>query len=274
MALNYVDHEVYDPKKPRLYAYHSTTADELGQFRFERVIPGEVSVSKSIKISDQMTGVSHATNVTVQPGQTVEVTVGGGGRPLVGRIDIPSELKKSSWMVGDASLRSSGKPPKLDVPAEVQKMAMEEQRAWFEKWKQSPEGKAYQEEQRKFNEQSKYYAVRVESDGTFRVEDVPAGAYLLNITLTDIPRAIPPGPGEEIAVVTRQFTMPPIAEVASSEPFDLATLPVTPIKHVKVGEVAGVCLPHARRERNQTRQLQGPICPSGFLGHVVRSLPR
>ena len=239
MALGYVDREGYDPKKPRLFAYHNANTDENGRFRFERVMPGEVSVSKAIKISDRMTGSSHAKVVTAEPGQTVEVNIGGGGRAVVGRIDIPSDVKKGSWMIGDASLRTIVKPPKMDVPtADLQKMTMEERMAWFEKWKQSPEGKAFEEEQRKYQEQSKYYGVRVESDGSFRVDDVPAGAYTLNITLTDMPPANRGGPGDEIAVTTHQFTMPPIAGGVSDEAFDLATLPVTRINRIKVGEVA------------------------------------
>ena len=238
MALGYIDREEYDPKKPRLFAYHNTTADETGRFRFERVMPGEVSVAKSVKINDRMTGSSHATNVTARPGQTIEVTIGGTGRPVIGRVDIPADLKTNSWTIGDASLRTSVKPPKMDIPAAVQKMTMEERMAWYEKWKQSPEGKAFAEEQRKYQEQSKYYAVRVEGDGSFRVDDVPAGAYTLNITLADMPRAGAGPLGEELATINHQFTMPPVAGAVSEEPFDLATLPVTRINQVKVGEVA------------------------------------
>ncbi|MGD0650642.1 MAG: carboxypeptidase regulatory-like domain-containing protein [Verrucomicrobiia bacterium] len=236
--LGYIDPGEYDPKKPRVFAYHNLAADENGRFRFERVMAGKVSVAKAIKISDQMTSYSSGTNALVEPGKTVEVTVGGYGRPVLGRIEIPADLKKGSWMIGDASLRTNVKMPKFEIPEEVQKMTMEEQAAWYEKWKQTPEGKAMLEEERKAIEQIKSFAVRVEGDGSFRADDVTAGAYTLRITLADLPKVRQCGPGDEIAAATHEFTMPPIAGGVSDVPLDLATLPVARINRLRVGDVA------------------------------------
>jgi len=236
--LGYRDRGEYDPKKPQVFAYHNVEADENGQFRFERVMAGEAEVAKAIKISDQTTSYSSGTNVLVEPGKAADVTVGGYGRPAVGRIEIPADLKKGSWMIGRADLRTKVKMPKFEIPDEVEKMTMEEQKAWYEKWKQTPEGKAMLEEERKAFEQIKSFAVRVEGDGSFRADDVTAGTYTLNITLADLPKAKQCGPGEEIAMATHEFTMPPIAGGVSDVPLDLGTLPVVRINRVKVGDVA------------------------------------
>ena len=236
--MRYKDLVGSDPKKPRVFAYHNVTADENGRFRIERVIPGKVSVCGVVKVNGEDTVYSVKTNVVVEPGRAVEVTVGGYGRPVVGRIALPADLKKGYWTVGGASVRTNVRMPKLEVPDEVEKMTMEEQKAWYEKWKESPEGKAFLEEQDRAIKQIKEFAVRVEEDGRFRADDIPAGTYTLNITLTDLPKGRQCGPRDEIAAVTHEFTMPPIPGGVSDEPLDLATLTAARVNQVKVGDVA------------------------------------
>lgn len=237
--LGYRDFGEYDPKKPQLFADHDTETDANGRFRIERVMAGKVSVAKAIKISDQMTSYSSSTNVVVEPGKTVEITVGGSGRPVVGQINLPADLKNSSWMVGQASLRTKVNWPKFEVPDEVEKMTMEEQKAWYEKWKETPEGKKFLEEQRKAIEQMKDFGLRVEGDGSFRADDIPAGTYTLYITLADRPTSSRQcGPGEEVATVTHEFTMPPTPGGVSDEPLALPLLTATRINRVNVGNVA------------------------------------
>ena len=236
VGLSRATRDGYDPKMPQVSAYYHVEADENGRFRFERVMAGEAWVSKNIKINDRSTAYSHSTKIVVEAGKTVEVTVGGYGQPVTGRIEIPPDLKKGSWMIGQANLMVNVKPPKIDVPKEVEKMAPEEQLAWYEKWKKSPEGKAFLEEQQKFVEQRKLYAIRVESDGRFRVDDVPAGAYVLNITLTEPPNARQAWPADEIAVARHEFTLPDIEGGVSDVPFDLASLPVTRVNRLKIGD--------------------------------------
>ncbi len=71
------------------YGY-STRTDARGLFQFDRVIPGRGVVTRSV-ITEYAGGLtSHMPcwpeEVEVKPGQTARVTVGGKGRPVIGRV--------------------------------------------------------------------------------------------------------------------------------------------------------------------------------------------
>ena len=57
-------------------------------------MPGEVAVSRKIVIkqwaSSQEVGYSHTVGVEVAPGATVRLTMGGTGRPVVGKVTAPA----------------------------------------------------------------------------------------------------------------------------------------------------------------------------------------
>ena len=72
------------------YGYSART-DERGRFAFERVIPGPGTVSRVIRT--EFAGGSSVMHmpcwlepVEVKPGQTARVTIGGKGRPVIGRV--------------------------------------------------------------------------------------------------------------------------------------------------------------------------------------------
>ncbi|HUK83636.1 MAG TPA: carboxypeptidase-like regulatory domain-containing protein, partial [Verrucomicrobiae bacterium] len=227
VTLLYPVGEGFDPQKPHVFGQNNATTDENGRFRFERVMPGQVSVSKKFKMNDWRSNYSSRATAVVAPGQTVDVNVGGNGRPVVGRIEIPADLKDGSWVIGEARLTTNVKMPKFDLPDEVEKMTAEERKAWYKKWQQSPEGKAFREAQRRAIEQRKNYAVQLQRDGSFRVDDVPEGSYVMNVSLAEPPKMRQCGPGDEIATVTHEFTMPAIPNGVSDEPLELAALLVT-----------------------------------------------
>ena len=57
-------------------------------------MPGVVTVSRTIVIkerdSSQEVGYSHMVGVPVAPGATVRLTLGGTGRPVVGKVTAPA----------------------------------------------------------------------------------------------------------------------------------------------------------------------------------------
>ncbi len=71
------------------YVYE-TRSDERGRFRFDRVIPGPGNVARSLVTEHPGGMTSHMPcwpeAVEVKPGQTAQVTVGGKGRPVIGRL--------------------------------------------------------------------------------------------------------------------------------------------------------------------------------------------
>jgi RNA polymerase sigma factor (sigma-70 family) len=69
---------------------YRTTTDERGRFRFDRFIPGPGSVSRVHirKLEGRATSAMPCWQepVYVKPGQTLEVRIGGNGRPVTGRV--------------------------------------------------------------------------------------------------------------------------------------------------------------------------------------------
>jgi protocatechuate 3,4-dioxygenase beta subunit len=72
------------------YGY-TTQTDERGRFQFDRVIPGPGRVTRSV-ITELAGGrlwqhtPGWPEEIEVKPGQTVQVTIGGKGRPVIGRV--------------------------------------------------------------------------------------------------------------------------------------------------------------------------------------------
>jgi beta-lactamase regulating signal transducer with metallopeptidase domain len=89
------DQEVtFQPQRPNRTYFRSfgytTRTDERGRFRFDWVIPGSGRISRSVVTKLSGGAYQHMPCwpefVDVKPAQTVQVTIGGKGRPVTGRI--------------------------------------------------------------------------------------------------------------------------------------------------------------------------------------------
>lgn len=202
---------------PQPYFNYTTTTDDEGRFVIERVPPGEVIVGREIKLSERSTGYSHATPVEVEPGQTARVDIGGTGRPVIGRAVTPGVANENRmfWM---NSLTPT--PPKNNLIQELANRL------------NAPEKPASQQRP------PSNYAVKVETDGSFRVDDVPAGEYDLRIQVyeppTDEYRAI----GEQAGSITHKVVVPEMPGGRSDEPLDVGAIELNMTKRIKVGDPA------------------------------------
>ena len=68
------------------------------------------------------------------------------------------------------------------------------------------------------------YAFKIKPDGTFRIEDVPAGAYNLQITLHERLLNRDGSYPECIGEIKYEFTIPEMEEGFNTEPLDIGTL--------------------------------------------------
>jgi len=77
-------------------AYYNswTTTDDTGHFVFERVHPGEVTFAQSVSKGNFRSLNPLSESFKVAPGATVRVTIGGTGRPIIGRLDLQAPLTK------------------------------------------------------------------------------------------------------------------------------------------------------------------------------------
>jgi hypothetical protein len=183
--------------KGGFYILHSYTtwSDERGRFRFDRVIPGPGTIVRSVVIEYQgMTTPMSCWQepVEVGPGQTVEVRVGGKGRPVIGRIvldgtpAVPVDWTQNEPVVIGAATKMPGSQRISSVQFAPTR-----------------------------------FGSKIDKDGRFRIEDVPAGKYTLEV------RAGHPGFGlavREIGKVSMTVTVPDIPGGRSNEPLDLGTI--------------------------------------------------
>ena len=169
---------------PRINYDSSAVADKDGRFVFERVVPGRVQVCRTIRINERSTRFTQLTPIEVKAGGMTSVTIGGTGRPVLGKVVIPD-----------------------DVRDRIDQQSLE----YFIR-SQSAGGA------------SRIWAFKLEPDGIFRAEDVPAGDYCLYVYAFSRPTTPRAFRGEQIGSLTNPFTIPDMPGGRSDEPLDLGTL--------------------------------------------------
>jgi hypothetical protein len=191
------------------YSYSATT-DTKGQFAFEKVPPGDCGLYRYFTYeSGRALTASHRKPLTVRPGETNQVEYGGTGRPITGRVSGDANWKNDDHMLVPKLPPAAGYPSIEDF-ATI---------AAFEK--------ARDAQARKAGRGDVSYQLQFDSDGSFRIDDVPAGTYELRIRVTE-----PPNKGEdrfmrqanELGSLTREVIVPPMPGGRSDEPLDLGTL--------------------------------------------------
>jgi hypothetical protein len=143
-----------------LSAFHQieTKADDQGQFAFDRVIPGTCEVARLMvtETGDGTRGLVCWTDlIDVAPGQTVQVRIGGQGRPVIGRV----VLKAAPGVRVDWRRNA---PATLARPQEIRPSTGRDARA-----------------PRRYD----LFAANFDGDGRFRIEDVPPGHFDLNVSI-------------------------------------------------------------------------------------------
>jgi peroxiredoxin len=174
----------YDRSAPRISNNYQAVTDSNGTFVLEHVPPGQARISRSIRISDRRSVYSHSMSLETKPGQTASITIGGIGRPITGKIQVPDYLKeKFDWQHTDYGLRIN-----------------------------SSEGPYRQ------------LGYKIEGDGAFRIDDVPAGDYQLYVNAYEPPADPRTFRGERIGLLSLHFKVPEIPNDRSEEPLDLGVL--------------------------------------------------
>jgi thiol-disulfide isomerase/thioredoxin len=257
--------------EPYVFMDYRTTADESGQFSFDRVPPSFIRASRAITFGDGRTTGSHQTgSIVLNPGETVTVALGGVGRPIIGQL-VPSQEFETlpDWTF--ARIECTPMPERDERPnitELIEKMAPKELVAQFDpvkwaEWLETDDGKKFQaaldeltDAVRTTQERNRTIAAKrrvsaVDEDGTFRLDDIFEGNWTLKVTLT------PPLPAEGWARMTAEqiremnepigtleyeFTVAAVPDGVSDEPLDLGTLEVRRIvpqnPFPRVGEAA------------------------------------
>ena len=169
-----------------------TVPDAQGNFLFDRVAPGARDIYIQSKFSDRRNGpdaVSHGVVVDVAPGSTNRVTLGGGGRKVVGRIRLEGgDASEVDWL-WDVHEMQFVPPAPADFPTlnlsgtqseDARRQLQVRYQERMRLFQESPEGQRYERARRR-------YALLFDTNGTFYVENVPPGDYQVRVVPTEKP---------------------------------------------------------------------------------------
>jgi protocatechuate 3,4-dioxygenase beta subunit len=215
------------------YGYTATT-DAEGRFSFDRVVPGPGTVSRIVvtqwaNYSTHNPGWNQSINIV--GGETTKVTIGGTGRPVIGRLITDRDPEAPiAWTTNEpATIRPVQRPSLL--------------RSIFG----GPVN------------QNVSYIGNFDENGKFSIPDVPAGQYTLIAQVNS--SFTPNGMRSPIGNANLNFTIPEMPGGRSDEPLDLGAITAKLLPVLNTGDAA----PDA-----QFNGLDGkPLPMAGFRGKLL-----
>ncbi|WP_165250540.1 redoxin domain-containing protein [Paludisphaera soli] len=207
--------------RPRIQERYDVETDQEGRFAFAKLppIPSSVRPQFSVWRDSPLTS-GRSLPLDLQPGGRVEVEIGGAGATVVGRVlpqgDGRVELPKAlNYLVR----RGAGVEPTPEVRA----IGFDAGKGWDEAWASTPEGMAYLATR-------DHALVKLDADGRFRVDGLPAGDYDLALRLFE-----PPDGGCLVSPVGRRVVS---FRIEGDGTVDLGDLAVDTVPAPRVGEPA------------------------------------
>jgi beta-lactamase regulating signal transducer with metallopeptidase domain/thiol-disulfide isomerase/thioredoxin len=187
------------------YGYDTRT-DQDGHFVMDRVIPSSGSLARVV-ITEFLRSQQHAPGwhqqVEVRPDETLNVTVGGTGRPVTGRVVLDRE-------------------PDVDIDWTTNEPAA------LVAWDKVKGTRA---------ETFQRYLGNFDKSGQFEIPDVPEGDYQLEISVNNPPVPNACGAGDAIGKAELTVTVPKMADGRSDEPLDLGEVTAKLFDTLDVGEL-------------------------------------
>lgn len=195
-------------------------ADENGHFVADRVVPGRNRIGR-VDARNPMP--QRLYSVDLAAGKTTIVNIGGDGRTLVGHIPPAA----AAFSFGNGTVQIS--QPKMPQPANWDTLSQDQKQELQKAFWNTAEYRAWQQsaEVAQFN---------VKHDGTFRVDDVPAGEYQINLQVGD-------GSGgsggfiETAGWGSTSVTVPPVIPDQLDVPLDVGEVNITLNKRIAIGDV-------------------------------------
>jgi hypothetical protein len=203
-----------------------TTCVDNGHFLLEHVPAGDVIIGRWVCLNRRsltfgMT--SPRIRVHVNPGETAQVALGGSGRPVIGRLVVPAAVEQTfDSPYSHISLHTQF-PAHPTPPENFETMTPEQRRAWFDSV--SDKMQAFKQAVQK----AVFYPLGVRPDGSFRIEEIPAGDYQLEATLSKLRTNGTAVVQLPVANLRHDFTVPEMPDGRSDEPLDLGDLELEPV---------------------------------------------
>jgi beta-lactamase regulating signal transducer with metallopeptidase domain/thiol-disulfide isomerase/thioredoxin/protocatechuate 3,4-dioxygenase beta subunit len=205
----------------------SVKTDLTGRFVLTRVPPVKSSVRAQLSVwRDYPISSSRSVPLDLQPGQRIEVDLGGAGASVTGRVVLSGEAPAKIDLLHKSLNYLIRKEPGIEPPAELQSLGFDVREGWNIAWTGTPEGLAYLQTLH-------YHFVTLDQDGRFHVSGVPAGDYEFAINLYQ-----PPEGGCLVSPIgTRVVRVRVTEEMARTGPLDLGDLAVKVTPGPRPGEV-------------------------------------
>ena len=196
----------------RFFYQGKTDAD--GRFLFDKVPPGEPYLFRSFESRSGrgMVNEGYQMPVRVSPGQMTEVSYGGTGRLITGKAEGQADWSNDAHVL--VLKQSHG--PAAPEPEDFATWAA------YRKARDAWTTGGYSRQ----SAAQRTYQLQFDPDGSFKIDDVPAGTYELRIRVTE-----PLKPDQsayiatpELGSLTREVVVPAMPGGRSDEPLDLGVL--------------------------------------------------
>ena len=168
-------------------------------------------------------GTGSARTVTVKSDSSTFVDLGGTGRPVIGRFALPIGIKAGAVFpyLNQTLERIRSEPP---YPVDL---IDEDREAWLSKWLATADGEAYSSSKCTVD-------TNVRPDGSFRIEDIPAGRYHLHAEVREPGNGVPGTYGPELASIDTEIVVPEMPGDRSDVPLNVGTIELRPIKTSRI----------------------------------------
>lgn len=223
LGLNVGAIESYGDGQPHIFTSHEITTGPQGQFEFPRVFPGMGRIGRRIMLTvdNGAADVTSSAMVTAEffAGKTTQLELGGVGRPVTGKLQPPPKFQDDVlWNFAVIEVRPDIPVPlHLEMPPAAQ-IDAEHRRQWWLQFLQTNEGKASRptfDAYEQIRSSAPFYTATVAPDGSFRIDDMPAGDYVMNVRFDRQPAG---------HLQNRPFSVAPDDDDAPQETADLGVL--------------------------------------------------
>ncbi|MBN1347112.1 MAG: carboxypeptidase regulatory-like domain-containing protein, partial [Phycisphaerae bacterium] len=210
-----------EPDRKRLpevdYTYNART-DANGRFVFQRVRPGTIKIAEDWRSGEGELPSGYDVTVTVKPGETKQVNIGGPGDAPMGRLVIgrivppPGSARDIDWNQDQSAYlyRSDD-----DLDESLLSLALKSPLKRLPKLRTDREVDPSRPES---------YHFRITPDGSFRIDDVVHGSYRMHVT---VKKDAPDGWDEMRGELEHSFTVSAAFRDARNKPTDLGELVIT-----------------------------------------------
>jgi peroxiredoxin len=198
---------------------------------------------------------SQTTSFSLKPGESRTLTLGGQGRPVIGKMVVNGYDGKINWR-SDAYTIETILPPADAIPdiiassrewsAKIQSADSDDEKKRLVEQMRQAQADATAKQRafyrtdkgRAYHFQSRRFCLNFTADGTFRIEDVPGGKYRLRIDVREGGSGAMRYSSPAIAHIEKELQIPDSPGGRSDDPFDVGTIEMQARKVLKVSTTA------------------------------------